>query len=121
MSTARNRSRVPSIVAVHKSWPLSTRARIALTTSTPFNTACPSSAMKPTAADTLSVMPTTDRPRKPPNSATGMLTRMIDASHTVPNALNSSRNVSRIDSGSTGVRRFIARCWVAPSPAHTRA
>jgi hypothetical protein len=53
--------------------------------------------MKPTAADTERVMPTTPRPTRPPSSATGMLTRMIVASHTEPNAENRSKNVSRIE------------------------
>ena len=53
------------------------RARIALTTSTPSSMAWPSSAMKPTAADTGRVMPTTLRPSR----ATGMLTRVIFAPH----------------------------------------
>ena len=36
----------------------------------------------------------------------------------MPNAENSSRNVSSSASGSTSVSRFIARCWFSNSPPH---
>ena len=39
--------------------------------------------MKPTAAESESVMPTVARPRKPPSSATGVWTRMSVAPQTV--------------------------------------
>ena len=89
---------------------------IEATTRTPFRTACPRSAMKPTAALTDRGMRAAASPRTPPMRASGTFSMMRAQSHTEPKAENSRRKVRRSDSGITSCSRAMARSWFSNSP-----
>lgn len=91
MSTARSRSPVPRMAAASMLSPCSSRVRIAETINTPFGTAWPSSAMKPTAAETDNRMSASASPSTPPTSASGTTAVMMSEANRRPNVENNSR------------------------------
>ena len=77
---------------------------------TPFSTATPNSAMKPTDAATLRFCPEMNSPITPPINANGMLSTMSVALRSEPKLENSSRKISSTTSGTTIDNRAMARC-----------
>lgn len=61
-------------------------------------------------------MPLISNARTPPIRAKGMLQMMISASLKDLKASKSSTKMSRMDSGTTSIRRFMARSWFSNSP-----
>ena len=86
ISTGRSRSAAPAITASASAAPLS-RARLRFATMmTPFITATPNSAMKPTPDATLSVVPVTWSAISPPSVASGTTPRMSATWRSKPNS-----------------------------------
>jgi dihydrolipoamide dehydrogenase len=90
-----------------------------VTMTTPFSTAMPSSAMKPTEAGTDRYSPVMARPTMPPISAKGMLDSTSAPDCTEPKVENSTRKISPSATGTTSARRAAARCWFSNSPPHS--
>ena len=65
--------------------------------------------MKPTAAETLKLMLSRKRARRPPTSAKGRLVMTTSALVRDPKAEKSMRNISAIETGTTMESRFMAR------------
>ena len=72
--------------------------------------------MKPMAADTDSGMPVIASATMPPIIANGMLAMISSAQRKLLKASNSSKKMSRMDSGTTHDNRAMARCWFSNSP-----
>ena len=86
------------------------------TITTPFSTATPESAMKPTAAEIENGMPRRMSAATPPVSASGTPVNTIAASVTEPKRTKSSAKISRSASGTTTCKVAAAeiRCSKVP-------
>jgi hypothetical protein len=86
---------------------------------TPFSTATPDSAMKPTPAVIENGRPRAARATIPPVSANGTPLNTSRASRTDPKAANSSRKTSRSASGTTIASRVRAAIRFSNWPPHS--
>ena len=83
---------------------------------TPFNTATPERAMKPTAADMDSGMPLIHSETMPPVHASGTPVNTISACWVDPNAANSMRKISSNATGTTTHKRWVAEIKCSKVP-----
>ncbi|KAG0764717.1 hypothetical protein G6F22_018166 [Rhizopus arrhizus] len=84
----------------------------------PFSTATPHSAMKPTAAVMDSGMPRIHSAITPPVKANGMPVKTTSPSLTLPNMANSSANTRSSAAGTTICSRLAADCSCSNVPPH---
>src|SRR6266853_3988719 len=110
MRTGRIWASAPRITASRASIPISLRLRlISETMRTPLITATPNSEMKPTAADTLKLMPRRYSANTPPTSENGTLSSTSPAYVVDPNVKNNNAKITAIVTGRMNVSRLRAR------------
>ena len=90
-----------------------------VTSITPFSTAMPKSTMKPIAVETLRLILSATMVRIPPTRAKGRLTITRKAFRMDPRAEKSIRKMSRTETGTTTLSRFMARCWFSNCPPYS--
>ncbi|MNT21136.1 hypothetical protein D3C72_1564640 [compost metagenome] len=116
ISTGRSRVSAPSRIAWSSPAPSSRSERMNDSITSPFSTATPHSAIKPTAAEIDSGMPRSHSARMPPVSANGMPVKTSSPSLTLPNMANSSTNTIPSASGTTMRSRAVADCSCSKVP-----
>ena len=82
-----------------------------VTMTTPFSTAIPSRAIKPTEAGTERYSPDRANANTPPTNANGRFKKIIPAWMTDPKLSVRMMKIMIIDSGITSPSRAAARCW----------
>ncbi|MNK96272.1 hypothetical protein D3C87_1165450 [compost metagenome] len=116
IKTGLKRMRQPSRTARSTGMPSATSLLSVLTRMTPFCTATPKSAMKPTEALTLRCCPDKKRAAMPPMRANGMFKRIRAACGTEPKVPNSRRKIRPMTTGTTTESVPMARCWLSNWP-----
>mgnify|MGYP006894100693 CR=1 FL=1 len=106
--TGRSRVRAPSRIASPTGLPSWISDLMKVTITTPFSTATPDRAMKPTPAEIDSGMPRAASASTPPVSASGTPLKTTSASRNEPNAMNSSARITASVSGTTSDSRWLA-------------
>ena len=118
IATGRSRVRAPSRTASGIAVPSSTSARMWFSSTKPFRTATPESAMNPTAAETEKGISRSHRAATPPVRAIGTALNTISASRPDPSAPRSRMKISAKQAGTTTVRRWRAAVRFSNCPPH---
>ena len=102
----RKRWRVPKITASFNAFPSARRLLMCESMITPFWIATPIKAIKPTAEETLSVMPRRFNANIPPKSAKGTTLIINAACLNLPQAAKRSSNITPNTNGTTAPKRL---------------
>ena len=114
----RKRSTAPSTIALFTGSPSLIKEVTCSSMTTPFCTEMPTTAIKPTAADTDKCSPASPSAAMPPIMVNGTMARMTAAKRTDLKAANKSAKMPSRATGTMTAKRFIARCWFSNWPPH---
>ena len=114
--TGRRRVSAPVLMASSSPMPSSRSVRINDSMTSPFNTATPDSAMKPTAAEMDIGISRNQSAKMPPVRANGIPVKTSRPSLTLLNITKSSVNTRNSASGTTTRRRWVADCNCSKVP-----
>ncbi len=120
IKTGRNRRFAPSTTTSPKAMPASSNWLKYVTITTPFKTAIPNRAIKPTEAGTDKYSPANNKPKTPPTKAKGILAKTNTAWRTEPKVENNRQKISPNATGTTIAKRAAARCWFSNCPPHVK-
>ena len=120
MSTGRARSRAALMAASAGPFPSSSSASSRDMRTTPFSTAMPERAMKPTAAEMETGMPRRARTIIPPTEAKGTFMKMSSAGLSLRKAKSSTATMRASTAGMTRARRRLASSSVSYWPPHSK-
>ena len=115
----RKRISQPRMIDSCKDRPSSAAWSMEETRTTPFRTLTPKTAMYPTAAEMLKLVPERYNANVPPMSANGRFNMISSASPKDWNVLKSRMKMIQTTSGTMMVRRANARCWSSNRPLQT--
>ncbi len=116
ISTGRRRVSAPSRMAWPTGLPSSIRPRMKLTMTTPFSTATPDRAMKPTPAEIDNGSPRSASAATPPVSARGTPEKTMALSRQERNRANSRPKISSKTAGTTNCNRLAAEISCSKVP-----